>query len=348
MLGQTFLRVMPIFTSLIFVSVTSMAVPSTSIFANMDLVTENIAQEFYRAWRLRLSELPENYQQVASGESVKFLSPKKEGCTKPSPSSEPLQVASISHASRVTAAGTLEEVTAYAGCTGRLLVSELLRVKGTAVAPTPLEDVLNGTRRFLRSANESERISIVTDPVRGPVITVVSREISGGQVTQVLILQKPLVTVRTTEISPGTVLSEIVLEDFNLHFSSGGSAVTSRLSGLKTKISILNKSGVLYFRIGNEPNYTNQRRIEKAYSESVIFAVDVTAVPILDVYLSQLPTTAIPKPAVGANQRILSELNLALTRLTSKTEIEQVRILIQQYLADIQNGDIIIDDRRPK
>ncbi|MEK7356797.1 MAG: hypothetical protein AAB250_10125, partial [Bdellovibrionota bacterium] len=135
-----------------FVSQEAGAVVTTTPFGDMAKVTEDLAQEFYRAWRLRISELPANYQQVATATGVVYRSPNKTGCADKNLSTLFQPVTEILVSSKIVAPGELREMVVYRGCSGEDLLIEVLKVKGTNPQSTMLDDVLKGKRRFMHSA----------------------------------------------------------------------------------------------------------------------------------------------------------------------------------------------------
>ncbi|MES2963596.1 MAG: hypothetical protein V4760_06870, partial [Bdellovibrionota bacterium] len=327
--------------AVLFASYGAEAVTSTSPFKDMDKVTEDLAQEFYRAWRLRISELPANYQQIATPEGVQYRAPNKTGCTLQNASSLFQPVTEIFVSSKIVKPGELHEKITYRGCNGSTLLIEMLQVKGTNPKSTIVDDVLNGKRRFVHAADETERRSIFLDPVIGPIIDVTS--VATGPMastTRFTVMQKPIVTIRSNEAN-GVKQSRIELQNFDVGLSKFGEGFRQRTSGLEPRYTIFQQGDLLRFRVNDEVEFTNQRRFEELYSEMIVWAINVTATEILDLYLVQLPKTEVAKPSAGANQRILDELTQALNRVTTKTELERVRLLIQDYIVNIQNGQLM-------
>jgi hypothetical protein len=332
----------------LFASSDAGAVTTSTPFKDMDKVTEDLGQEFYRAWRLRISELPANYQQVATPDGVQYRAPNKTGCKIENASSLFQAVGEIFVTSKLVNPGELHEKITYRGCDGSTLLTEILTVKGTNPKSTILDDVLSGKRRFVHAADETERRSLFVDPVIGPVIDVLSAATGpSSSIARFVVMQSPIVTIRSQEAN-GVKQTRIDLENFNIRHSKFGSSIRTRTFGIQGRYTIFQQGDVLRFRVNDEIEFTNQRRFESLYSEMIVWAINMTATEILDLYLVQLPKTEVAKPSAGANQRILDELSQALNRVTSKTELERVRLLIQEYMLQIQNGQLIIDDRRPK
>ncbi len=331
-----------------FVSQEAGAVVTTTPFGDMAKVTEDLAQEFYRAWRLRISELPANYQQVATATGVVYRSPNKTGCADKNLSTLFQPVTEILVSSKIVAPGELREMVVYRGCSGEDLLIEVLKVKGTNPQSTMLDDVLKGKRRFMHSADETERHSVFLDPVLGPLIEVSSRAVNATTTsTRIQVMNKPLISI-WTRITGTTKQTRVDLEDFDVRLSKFGGNMRSSTTGFKSSYTVFQNGDVFNWRLGEEFDFTNQRRFEEAYSKKVVGALNYSATAILEVYLKQMPKTEVAKPSAGANQRILQELSLALNRVTSNTELERVRLLIQEYIIEIQNGNITVDDRRPK
>lgn len=326
----------------------SSALESTSPFKDVTKVSEDLAQDFYRAWRMRISELPQNFQQVSSPTGLQFRAPNQAGCKSRDPNALFRPVAEIHFESRITEGASLEERITYRGCDGGILLSEVWRVKSSTPVSTSIDDVVTGKRRFMLGEGETERRVVFLDPVKGPIINVDSGLMgAGGTATRFSVLSKTLVTFRS-RINGDVKESRIDLEDHLIRFSRFGQRMGSRTSGMKTRFTVFEKSDDLFFRLGDSLEFTNQRDFEKSYSETVVFSLNVTAAEILEIYLSRLPKTEIAKPSVGANQRILDELQQALNRITTKTELERVRLLIQEYMAAIVSGEIGVTDNRPK
>lgn len=337
-------------TGILIVASNVHAIMSPSPFLEIDQVAESVGQDLYRNWRLRLSEMPQNFQQVATSSGVQFRSPDHAGCSKKKkPSSTLLQpVGEVIFSSVMTAPDTLDERITYRGCNGAPLLIERLRVKGAVLTSSTIDDVLAGKRRFVRSSDETLRLTEFIDPTLGALITISSGIGQNGlNFTRISVMQKPLLTFSTRSVGPQTD-SRIDLEDMNLSLMRFGSRLRSSSRGMKSSFHVTKRDDTLFYRLNNASEYTDQRAFEKAYSETVVFAIDATAVEILSLYLKQMPQTEAQKPAVGANQRILEELNLALNRVTSKTELDRVRSLLQELLKHIQDGTIVVDDRRPK
>lgn len=324
------------------------AVTTTSPFADVNKVAEDLAQEFYRAWRLRISELPANYQQIATRNGVQYRAPNKSGCQKTNSLSlfQPVTEVLVAHK---TAPGELTETVTYRGCSGEIILIESIFVKGTDPQPTPAEELLTGKRRFVHSSDETTRRSTFIDPVLGPIIEVASDLVDPAtSAHRFFVMGKSLAAIWRRTQSSGAIHSRIELEDFDVRLKKFGSLMRSTWRGLKTRFSVLSENGVLHFKIEDEVEFSTQRRFEEQFSQKVVAAVNYSATAILDLYIGQLPKTEVAKPSAGANQRILEELNLALVRVTSNSELERVRTLIQEYIESIQNGQLSIDDRRPK
>ena len=65
----------------------------------------------------------------------------------------------------------------------------------------------------------------------------------------------------------------------------------------------------------------------------------------MQVWLRRFPTTEVTSSS-GSNQRLLNELRIANSRLLNGTELNLVRILIQQYIQAVEKGEFV--DNRPK
>ncbi len=344
--------------------------PGTS-FKDIDKLTDDLAQQFYRAWQQRLAELPKNFQQIGLSGGAQFQAPNHTGCQNTNSDPRLQRVAEILHSFNLSTPGELTESINYRGCDDEWILKERSTVYGENLKPMTFAEVIAGKRRFVPATGEpqppvpaaiqcpanpgradepkeKQRIFMIVDPVQGTVLSVNSKRINRGSETEFTVLGKRLVHFLTQDLGAAGRETTIEVKDFDISFHRGNSNIHSRASDFAMKFTIVKKADVLKYRIDAEPEYTDLNRFQQLFSERVAFAVDDTASFIMGMYLESLPQTKIPKPSVGANQRILDELNRALSNVTNKTQLESVIALLQSYITDIQSGDLEVNDHRKK
>jgi hypothetical protein len=324
---------------------------ATSTFEELDAVANNVGQEFYRGWKLRISGLKTNYQQInrQSGDSgliVYLANGTKTECPSTAIHKAGEAIAQIAYTSQRSEMGLKEKFDFY-GCDGTISASEILIRTGKALVPLTSVEISQGVRRFSRAENETRFLWTLEVPSIGRLITVDSFATPTGTATNFFLQSNLYMASQVTRLPSGEKILryDIYPYGFKIRFKNLGTWYSN--DDDRETYQVIQSGGDSHYKLNLKLTYSSEYEFEKSFSDHVTSAQQNTGGLIFTALLKEMPVIAIEAPSAGANQRILNELNLAINRVTTKSQLDLVRNLLQSYVNSLNKGEIVIEDKRP-
>ncbi|MDB9786859.1 hypothetical protein OAB57_02025 [Bacteriovoracaceae bacterium] len=323
-------------------------------FSAINPVGLNSVDEFVSQWRAPLSrkirELSENYVARRNGNQIIFSSHKDTTCAYRKINAKSA-LARASFYSKIENIGKLQKLTEntlYIGCWGNIELRELITTKGTKLKAITFDQFRKGYRTFELEDNETERYYKIQDGD--------SHEIFGLR-----IFRKKQNLHYIYSITGKNFLRIDLLRDKDLQFRAEITGYSFALNYVKrwqswhhNEHEPTQKWSIFYSEtnpfqniyLDNERHRVSQKEFQLFVGEHLLEHPFKFLREMIGYHLLGYPKTSFTSSGV-ASSKFLDELRLAYVRLLGGTELALVKNQLRLHIELIEQGKIVIDDRRP-
>lgn len=314
-----------------------------------DLLNEKTIIEFFRGpLQIKLNELPDNYIVDAQDSRAIYSSHIPVNCIGTQwPKSH--QLAQIQYLNQDPKnKNTVEEVGRYFGCDTKAEFTEIVKREGNNIKLLDWSDFFRGLRDFTFKENYTRYFYSLDNPDNQNIFTMVAKREKSKTLTEFFVLGQKFLSIRRVfGKDESTAFFKFFPFEVNYVRPHGAFSFKSTkdphtwtvIAGKKPekRVNYISPAGWI------APRNHFLKNIQDTLFNGPLKLLQT----IVSYHVHAFPKTEVIGGAGGGqNQRILNELNLSLTRLISGNELEQVRALIQSYIQDINDGKLIIVDKR--
>lgn len=332
-----------IFIVLIFFS-QSLWAGNVTLPANI-LNIDTIIDQFRSPFQNKLNDLYKNFITRRSSSRTEFTTTTLTNC----PMGESISANGIISAQEYQTKfsdGQIFQQANYLGCKGALSLKETIISKGNDLKPIPWADI-SGARTFFKlKMNETQRIYLVQDGQQKELFKAVMNRNSEGEQTDVFVLNNKVLSMNLLEAEEKSEL-QFVIHPYNISFSHNGYNINGRTSQTLSYRVIGYKANNQVFYFSNSNSLMALSEFQTGLNKDLLENSIGDMGWVMKAYIQEFPKTDFVASGVK-NSVVLDELRLSFVRLTSNTELNQVKILVQQYIEAIEKGTLVIQDNRPK
>jgi hypothetical protein len=317
--------------------------------------TDSLVSIFRDDLKSKVQQILTNYvNNVLNDHVSSFVSADSTKCNDGTVIASGGQVARIEKTSEIVRAESqtdqLTETISYFGCNGKVAFSEVFYSEGLNLVPFDWMQILTSQISYSIKPNENFKRVRIMNEQNVEVFSVTGRRDSRRIFVNFHFNLQPVLTF--LEVTQDDAIFSIYnVKPYEANIDIDSDSYSYGRSGNSEFSVLIKKEGDIVYRDKSKERVSFGAWLQN-FSTATFSKPDAGVLgvmqSVMDSYLKRLPETVLVG-SVGQNKRILSELNLALSQLNSGgLQINQVKILIRDYIDAITSGKLDIVDNRPK
>lgn len=304
---------------------------------------DDIVSEFRTQIATKIVDLGKNYISTIRGNTLVFTNSEVMNCNEARHEAGD-RLASIQYTYSLKGKQLIENVT-YTGCNSQISLVEDVITEGENLAPLNFKDIIKGKRPVELADNETKRIFKISNGEGDEIFSVVSEKM--GKETQSVVFnltQQKFLTVNY-RYTPESTRAVMTFYGYDATYVRKYGRWNSRTKMDPFNVTALAKKdgSVNYFN--NDGNLISLSSFVSIFNKTVMDTTVEVLEGIFEYHTYYFPKTESTKSGNQA-QRLIDELRLAQNRLLANTDINLVKLLIQELINAAELGQIT--DNRPK
>lgn len=303
---------------------------------------DDIVSEFRTQIATKIVDLGKNYISTIRGNTLVFTNSEAMSCNDAHHEAGD-RLASIQYTYVIKGKQLLENVT-YTGCNSQISLVEDIITEGENLAPMNFKDIIKGKRPVELAENETKRIFKISNGEGDEIFSVVSEKGKDSQSVIFNLVQQKFLAVnyRYTPESTRAVMTFYGYEATYVR-KYGRWGMRNKMDPFNVTAMAKKDGSVNYFN--NDGHLISLSSFVSTFNKTVMDTSVEVLEGIFEYHTYYFPKTESTKSGNQA-QRFIDELRLAQNRLLANTDINLVKLLIQELINAAELGQI--SDNRPK
>lgn len=308
------------------------------------LGVNDIIEEFRGQLSTKFSDLGKNYITRIVDQSVSFLSANPYNCN--GVTNNPNSVLTTLQYIYKKTDSELIEKSKYSGCNGEISLVEDVVTRGTNLSPLSFSDFIRGKRSFDLKDDENYRLYKVSNSDGEEVFKVLIQKFNNSKIVQFFITGQKFLTMNY-DFTPDSTRLTITYYGFEANYVRKYSSWSMRMNftPYTNTIYVSKKSGSQAIYLDNDGKQISLLNFLNGFTNQIMNAPIKLLYGIFAYHNYYYPETQATQTG-AQSQRMLEELRMAQNRLLTNTELNLVKLLLQDYINALEKGLIL--DNRPK
>ncbi len=308
------------------------------------LGVDDIIEEFRGQLSTKFNDLGKNYITRIVDQSVSFLSTNPYSCN--GVVNNPNAVLTTLQYFYKKTDTELVEKSKYTGCNGEISLVEDVVTRGTNLNPLKFSDFIRGKRSFDLADGENYRLYQATNSDGEEIFKVLIQKNNNSKLVQFFITGQKFLTMNYDYAQDSTRLT-LTFYGFNVTYARKYASWNMKMdfTPYKSTVYVSKNSGNQAVYLDNDGKQISLLNFLNGFTNQIMNTPIKLLYGIFAYHNYYFPETQATQTG-AQSQKMLEELRIAQNRLLTNTELNLVKMLLQDYINALEKGLII--DNRPK